>query len=174
MVEANCRAEASLCSKILLFPSFQNTHQTVIINPALLFSFKTNSSSLRLPIPILYRPRRGTHMFGGVVFQQLTDTGAHPLLFPDLIPVFCQVLAVAGSSAPPRCALRGLPVEIPWHQPALVELLLVRRAPLGAELVPVELPCNLPVKLPKGSSWSQSCSPVASPLISPAHRAAPR
>jgi hypothetical protein len=121
---------------------------------------KTNSNSLRLPIPILHRPRRGTHVFGGVIFQQLTDTGVHLLLFPDLILVFCQVLAVAGSSsAPPRCALRGLPIEIPQHQPALAELLLVRRAPLGAELVPVGLPYNHPVKLPKGSSWSNHAPP---------------
>jgi hypothetical protein len=55
----------------------------------------------QLLIPILHRPGRGTHMFWGVVFQQPTDTGAHPLLFPDLIPVFCQALAVVGSSSAP-------------------------------------------------------------------------
>jgi hypothetical protein len=127
--------------------------QLNVINALTRFKVLKNDQ-YRLPIPTLYRPGRGTHMFGGVDFQQPTDTGAHRSSFPTSSPSSAKRLP---SLAPPLLHPVEPPVASPSRSPGtnllpLAELLLIHRAPLGAELVPVKLPCSLPIKLPKGSS----------------------
>jgi hypothetical protein len=96
-----------------------------------------------------------------------------PLLRPCLLSSACRRRLLRSTPLSPWA--RGLPVEIPWHQPALAKLLLVRRAPLGGELVHIELPCSLPVKLPQGVELvpivlprglpiELPCAPSCSPL----------